>query len=94
MAMSSLASPTLVFIVLFFISGFLVGFEFTLASKIYVSQKGEVGEVAGTLYFTDLLGAWLGGMFGSIMLLPVLGLFNTCLLVALLKLSSFLLLKK
>ncbi len=93
-AMSSLASPTLVFIALFFISGFLVGFEFTLASKIYVSQKGEVGETAGTLYFADLLGAWLGGMFGSIMLLPILGLFNTCLLVALFKFSSFLLLKK
>jgi len=92
--MSSLASPTLAFIVMFLSAGFLVGFEFTLASKIYVSQKGEVGEAAGVLYFADLLGAWVGGMFGSIMLLPILGLFNTCLLVALLKLSSFLLLKK
>ena len=40
----------------------------------------------------DLLGGWGAGIFGAVVLLPVLGLFHTCLLLALLKLCSLTLL--
>ncbi len=79
---------TLVFIVLFFLGGFLVGMEFPLASKIYLNKDARIGQTAGVLYFSDLLGGWCAGMLGGVLLLPILGLSNTCMAVVLLKLSS------
>jgi spermidine synthase len=77
-----------IFILLFFVSGILIGLEFPLASKIYLGQKESVGETAGVLYGADLLGGWLAGILGGIILLPILGLFNSCIVMVSLKLSS------
>jgi len=55
-------------------------------------KEGEEG--TGLLYGADLFGAWVGGLLGGFFLLPVLGLSNTCLLVAILKAGSLLLLSK
>jgi len=77
------------------LAGFLVGTEFPLASKMYL--KTSVGEAAGEtatagiLYASDLLGAFLGALLISVMLLPALGVLETCLLVVVLKLGSLLL---
>jgi len=77
------------------LAGFLVGMEFPLASKMYL--KTSIGEAAGEtatagiLYASDLLGAFLGALLVSAMLLPALGVLETCLLVAVLKLGSLLL---
>lgn len=71
------------------ISGFLVGSEFPLANSIYLGGKRDVGQVAGMLYGVDLLGSWLGALAVSVALIPVLGIVQTCLLVASLKLLSF-----
>jgi spermidine synthase len=76
------------FFILFFISGMLMGLEFPLASKIYLAKRGRIGEVAGLLYGADLLGGWVAGLFGGILFLPILGLFKTCLVMLMLKLSS------
>ncbi len=77
-----------VFLILFFISGLLVGLEFPLASKIYLKNTHKVGESVGTLYFADLLGGGIAGMLGGILLLPVLGVFKACMAIILFKLSS------
>lgn len=77
-----------VFIPLFFTAGFITGAEFPLASAIYLGQKDKIGEAAGVLYFADLAGGWLAGILAGALFLPVLGLFNTCILVAFLKISS------
>jgi len=82
----------LIFTILFFISGALVGLEFPLASKIYLGERGRVGNTAGVLSASDLIGGWVAGVFGGVILLPILGLVNTCIVIALFKLSSFLLL--
>lgn len=87
-----LVNPSLIFISLFFIPGFLIGLEFPLASKIYLREERKVGEVSGLLYGADLLGGWLAGILGGIILLPVLGLFGTCMIIMMLKLSSLFLL--
>ncbi|MFH1441174.1 MAG: hypothetical protein ABIH18_03930 [Candidatus Omnitrophota bacterium] len=84
--------PYVFFIILFFIPGLLTGFEFPLAGKIFLGQKEKVGEVSGLLYFSDLLGGCLAGISGGVLLLPVLGLINTCLVIVILKLSSLILL--
>ncbi|UCF78975.1 MAG: spermine synthase [Candidatus Eiseniibacteriota bacterium] len=75
-------------------SGLLVGIEFPLANKIQLrpstsgKQSENLSRTAGMLYGSDLLGGWLAGMLGGVVMLPVLGLLNTCLVVAVLKASS------
>jgi len=83
---------SLFFISLFFLSGFFIGLEFPLAGKIYLGQNRQIGETSGLVYGADLLGGWVGGILGGIILLPLLGLFNTCMVIAIFKLSSLFLL--
>jgi len=89
---ASMHYASLIFISLFFVSGLLLGLEFPLAAKMYGGEKRQIGETAGIIYSADLIGGWVAGIFGGIVLLPVLGLFNTCMLIVMLKLSSLLLL--
>ena len=84
-----------VFLVMSFLSGAWIGLQFPLATKIYLgtSPKGETfGHTAGLLYGADLLGGFLGGLFGGILLLPILGLKQSCFTMALVKISSLVLL--
>ncbi|OGP96715.1 MAG: hypothetical protein A2157_04380 [Deltaproteobacteria bacterium RBG_16_47_11] len=83
-----------IFWILSFLSGVLMGLQFPLAIKIYLrdrSMKGTFGRTAGLIYGIDLLGGFLGGLFGGVLLLPILGLKATCFLMAMIKTSSFLL---
>ena len=73
--------------------GFFVGLEFPLAAKLYLGKSGQIGRTSGLLYGADLLGGWLAGILGGIIFLPVLGLFNTCMVVVMLKVSSLFLLR-
>jgi spermidine synthase len=77
------------FLVISFIGGYLVGSQFPLANKLYLGDDTSITKTAGTLYSADLLGGWLGGVLGAVVLLPVLGLVGTCITVGLLKLTSF-----
>ena len=81
---SAAVGPTL--LVLNALGGFLVGMEFPLANKMYLRRS--LSETAGVLYASDLVGAFLGALLVSVALLPALGIVETCLLVALLKLGS------
>jgi spermidine synthase len=77
-----------------FLSGLFMGLQFPLASKIYLHnslKKGTLGHAAGLIYGADLLGGFFGGLFGGVLLLPILGLKETCFLMTLIKISSFLL---
>jgi len=92
-----LGSPDVVlfrmlFLVISFICGLLIGSEFPLANKIYLRDSTSLSSTAGLLYAADLLGGWFGGIIGAVVLLPVLGLVGTCLTVGLLKLTSFIVL--
>jgi spermidine synthase len=80
------------FLVISFISGFLLGSQFPLANKLYLRDDTSLTKTAGLLYSADLLGGWLGGVLGAVVLLPVLGLVGTCITVGLLKLTSFIVL--
>jgi len=69
----------------------LVGMEFPLASKLFF--KGKIGETAGKLYNADLIGACIGALLVSALLIPILGIFKVCFLVGLLNLVSGLFVK-
>ena len=82
------------FLMMSFFSGALVGFQFPLANKIYLratSGEGTFGEAAGLLYGADLFGGFFGGLFGGVLLLPILGLKESCFTMAIIKISSLLL---
>ncbi len=70
------------------VAGFLVGLEFPLANKIYLGGNGGVGRVAGTLYASDLCGAIFGAVLASVFLIPILGISKTCLVTAMFKIAS------
>ena len=80
----------IVFAGLSILAGALIGMEFPVATKISLRSSRDVGGTAGALYGADLFGGWAGGIVGGVVLLPVLGLWQTCLVVAALKLISFL----
>ena len=85
----TLGSPIL-FLPLAFFSGLLIGLEFPLANALHLSTKGklDLSHTAGLLYGMDLLGGWLGGIIGGIVLLPALGLLGTCVLICMFKVST------
>ena len=78
------------FILLNLISGSLLGLEFPLCNKIYLRGSESISESAGLLYAADLIGGWLGGLTGGVIIFPLLGLKNTCMLLILLKILSIL----
>ena len=87
----------ILFLVLSFVAGMLVGFQYPLANKLQLHADGQqnnnrtaVSRTGGMLYASDLLGGWVGGIVGAVVLVPVMGITGTCLVVALLKLASFL----
>lgn len=78
-------------LVMSFLSGMFTGIQFPLAVKIYLdnpSRKGKLGQTAGLLYGADLFGGFFGGLLGGVFLLPLLGLKETCFMMALIKISS------
>ncbi|MEJ5197647.1 MAG: spermine synthase [Anaerolineae bacterium] len=78
------------FLILSFGGGLLTGAQFPPANRMYWRTQGAtLSGTAGLLYASDLLGGWLGGMLGAVVLLPVLGFVGACAVVGLLKLVSF-----
>jgi spermidine synthase len=83
-----------VFFTMSFLAGASIGLQFPLASKIYLSlpTRGlSVARTAAVLYGADLLGGFFGGLFGGVLLLPILGLKESCFIMAMIKASSFIL---
>jgi len=74
------------------IAGFIGGFQFPLANKLYLESREGLVRAAGLTYGLDLFGSCLGALLVSIFLLPILGILRVCLLVALLNLVSLVLL--
>lgn len=77
-----------------FLSGFLGGLIFPLANKIYFTEKKEgEGLTAGLIYGVDLLGACFGAVLSAVFLIPILGVFKTCLFIAVLNFTCLIMTK-
>ncbi len=86
---NALPFADLLFPLLALLAGFLGGMEFPLA--VYLT-KGSVGRVAGLIYGTDLSGACFGALLASALLIPILGIPQTCYAVAMSALIGLILL--
>ncbi|MGC8959747.1 MAG: hypothetical protein ACP5OO_08155 [Chloroflexia bacterium] len=73
------------------LAGLLVGAEFPLAGRILMESGRSGSRVAGALYAWDLVGATVGAVAVSAVMIPALGLVETALLTALGKAGTFLL---
>ena len=71
-------------------AGFLVGLEFPLAGRLYYRSGGgeEVVRTAGALYAADLFGAFIGSLLVGVILIPALGILQTCVVILFLKVTS------
>jgi spermidine synthase len=80
------------FIVLPAAAGFIGGFQFILANKIWLKDSKDTAKTTGLLYGVDLLGSCVGGIAASMILIPVLGIIETCVLLAVINIFIFVLL--
>jgi spermidine synthase len=74
------------------LAGFIGGLQFPLAYKICLGSGDRVGKTAGLIYGLDLLGSCAGAFLAGTLLVPILGIFTTCLWVAMLNGCVFVLL--
>jgi len=74
------------------IAGFIGGFQFPLANKLYLQSRKGLVQAAGLTYGLDLFGSCWGALLVSVFLLPILGIPASCLLVAILNAVSLVLL--
>jgi spermidine synthase len=51
-------------------------------------MRGSTSRVAGFLYAADLVGGCLGALLGAVLLVPVLGIPQTCVAIALVGLAG------
>ncbi|MCX7981396.1 MAG: fused MFS/spermidine synthase [Syntrophales bacterium] len=77
--------PHLFFVSITFLVALLIGAQFSLASFL---SPGHIVNRAAQLYGVDLIGAAIGAMLTSTLLVPVLGLPRTGLVISLLNIAS------
>jgi len=80
-----ISTPALVFPLLALVAGTLTGMAFPLAVAL---MRGSASRVAGFLYAADLVGGCLGALLGAVLLVPVLGIPQTCVAIALVGLAG------
>jgi spermidine synthase len=69
-------------------SGLLGGSVFPLSAEIVLREVKETGRTAGSVVCADQVGACVGALVTGVVLIPAVGMFQTCLVIGLLKLLS------
>jgi predicted membrane-bound spermidine synthase len=78
--------------VLIGIAGFLTGAPFPLASRLHLAFCGKAGRAAGLVDSMDHLGAFAGALFTGVLFIPLLGIIQTSLAIALVNTAALALL--
>jgi len=74
----SWTGSNVIFAVLPAIAGLIGGFQFPLAAGICLADKENTGRAAGLTYGIDLAGSCLGALCTGAILIPVIGIAQTC----------------
>jgi spermidine synthase len=74
------------------VAGFLGGAHFPLANRLLLADREQVGQTAGALYAFDLLGSTLGSLLVGFLLIPVVGVVQSLVVLALLNGTAVLIL--
>nr|MBU1328951.1 fused MFS/spermidine synthase [Candidatus Omnitrophota bacterium] len=82
----------IVFVIMPVISGFIGGFQFPLANKIWLKDSKDIGKTTGLLYGIDLFGSCIGGLVIGIILIPIIGILQTCVFLSVINIFIFILL--
>jgi spermidine synthase len=75
------ANGIIVHIILFilvFVSGILTGTQFSIATKL---SDGTLSAIAAGSYSSEIIGSAFGALLISAVLIPVIGIFSTCILI-------------
>ena len=64
------------------VAGLMGGLQYPHANKVFPERSSKTAQVAGLTYGVDLLGSCLGALLTASLLIPVLGLYQTCLAAA------------
>jgi spermidine synthase len=79
------------FLILPLVSGFIGGFQFPLANKIWLKDSKDVSRTTSLVYGIDLLGSSIGGLAAGIIFVPILGIIQTCVLLSVINIFIFIL---
>ena len=79
------------FVILPVTAGFIGGFQFPLANKIWLKDSKDIGRTTGLLYGVDLLGSCVGGLVIGIILIPILGIIQACVFLSVINIFIFIL---
>src|SRR3990167_4504429 len=69
-------------------AGVLTGLVFPLVNKLFMQSNKDIAVSAGVTYSADHIGAILGAILTGVIFVPLLGVFGTCLILAVLSMSS------
>jgi len=71
-----------------FIAGLIGGTHFPLANRLLLQEQTQVGRTAGLIYGVDLLGSFIGCLLVGLVLIPVAGILQTLIILALVNLTA------
>jgi spermidine synthase len=81
----------IIFILIVFI-GMITGMAYPVISRIYLKSGAETGKTAGLIDSFDHLGACLGAILIGVFFIPIFGINNTCIFIALINFGAVFLL--
>ena len=88
MALLEITLPIFLISLFIIAIGTLTGMAYPLLSKMYIQSGAAVGRAAGLIDAFDHLGACIGALFTGVLLIPLFGISQTCILIALLNLLT------
>lgn len=83
-----LLQSEIAFLLVAAVSGILIGTVFPLASQMFIKGK-QIGRKSGILYGFDLVGSFVGTILVTLFLIPIVGINNTLILLAIINIVTF-----
>ncbi len=73
----------IIFLICAGVAGFLGAAIFSFANQLYLSSQSDPHKKTGTIYAVDLAGSCFGALLPGLILIPVFGVFQTLIVIAL-----------